>query len=107
MARRIEDEKNDLYFGPYPNAGAMRLVLKTIRKIFPYISLKNHPRKICLYYHLGLCPCPPVFDSVELKRDYKKNIKRIVHFLKGNTKKILKDLEKERNILSKREEYEK
>jgi len=107
VARRIEDEKNDLYFGPYPNAGAMRLVLKTIRKIFPYISLKNHPRKICLYYHLGLCPCPPVFDSVELKRDYKKNIKRIVHFLKGNTKKILKDLEKERNILSKREEYEK
>ena len=106
-ARKIEDEKNNLYFGPYPNAGAMRLVLKTIRKIFPYQSVKNHPKKVCLYYHLGLCPCLAVFDSPELKKEYEKNIKRIITFLKGNTKKVLRDLEKERGAASKKEEYEK
>ncbi len=106
-ARRIEEEKNNLYFGPYPNAGAMKLVLKTIRKIFPYQSVKHHPKRICLYYHLGLCPCPPVFDSPQGKKEYKKNIKRIITFLKGDTKKVLRDLKKERDALSKSEEYEK
>lgn len=106
-ARRIEEEKNNLYFGPYPNAGAMKLVLKTIRKTFPYQSVKHHPKRICLYYHLGLCPCPPVFDSPQGKREYKKNIKRIITFLKGDTKKVLRDLKKERDALSKSEEYEK
>ena len=107
VSRRIEKGKNNLYFGPYPNAGAMRLVLKTIRKIFPYQSVKHHAKKICLYYHLGLCPCPPVFDSPQGKKEYKKNIKRIVMFLKGDTKKELKDLKKERDAASKNEEYEK
>jgi len=106
-ARRIEDEKNNLYFGPYPNAGAMKVVLKIIRKIFPYQSVKNHQKNICLYYHLGLCPCPVLFDSPELKKEYGKNIKRIITFLRGDTKKVLKDLEKERNALSKTQEYEK
>lgn len=107
VARRVDDKKNNLYFGPYPNAGAMRLVLKTIRKIFPYQSVKDHPKRICLYYHLGLCPCPSVFDSPEIKKDYKKNIKRIITFLKGDTKKVLRDLKKERDAASKSEEYEK
>lgn len=103
----MEKQENNLYFGPYPNAGAMKLVLRTIRKIFPYQSTANHQKKVCLYYHLGLCPCPAVFDSPVLKKEYGKNIKRIVTFLKGDTKKVLRDLEKERNVLSKNEEYEK
>ena len=106
-ARRMEEEKNNLYFGPYPNAGAMKLVLKTIRRIFPYQSVKNHQKKVCLYYHLGLCPCPAVFDSPGLAKEYGKNIKRIITFLKGGTKKVLRDLEKERDAASKSEEYEK
>ena len=107
ISRRIEDKKNNSYFGPYPNAGAMRLALKTMRKIFPYQSVRHHPKRICLYYHLGQCPCPPVFDSPEIKKEYEKNIKRIITFLRGGTKKLLRDLEKERDEASKSEEYEK
>ena len=107
VVRKSDDKKNNLYFGPYPNSGAMKLVLKTIRRIFPYQSVKNHPKRICLYYHLGLCPCPSVFDSPEAKKDYKKNIRRIITFLRGDTKKVLRDLEKERDVLSRNEEYEK
>jgi len=107
VSRRMEEEKNNLYFGPYPNAGAMKLVLKTIRRIFPYQSVKNHQKKVCLYYHLGLCPCPAVFDSPALANEYGKNIKRIITFLKGDSKKVLRDLKKERDAASKSEEYEK
>ena len=111
MARRREDNLptgGSIYFGPYPNsAGALRIVLKTIRRIFPYQSVLNHGKRICLYYHLGLCPCPPVFDSQELRKEYKKDIKHIVNFLNGNTKKIIKDLKKERDALSKDEKFEK
>lgn len=85
----------------------MKSVLKTIRKIFPFQSVVNHPKRICLYYHLNLCPCPPVFDSFELRKDYKKNIRHIIGFLKGSSKKVIKDLENERNEESKKENYEK
>lgn len=106
VARRTDDKKS-IYFGPFPNSSAMKLVLRTIRRIFPYQSVPNHPKKICLYYHLNLCPCPPVFDSPEFRKEYKKTIKHIIDFLSGNTKKIIRDLTREREILSKSEEFEK
>jgi excinuclease ABC subunit C len=101
--RRIEDEKY-LYFGPYPNAKSLRLVLKTIRKIFPFQSVANHSKNICLYNHLGLCPCPDVTHPKNYKT---RNIKYIVSFLKGENKKIIHDLEKERDAFSKDENFEK
>lgn len=105
LARRADD-KNSLYFGPYPSSGAVRTVLKTIRRIFPYQSVVNHPKRICLYHHLGLCPCPIMFDSPELQQLYRKNIRGIIRMLEGESQKIMKELEKERNILSENEQYE-
>lgn len=102
VARRIDDEKS-LYFGPFPSTSSMRLVLRTIRRIFPFQSVANHSNRLCLYNHLGLCPCPEVVGD----KEYKKNIYHIVTFLKGKTKKVISSLEKERDILSKREEFEK
>ena len=107
IARRAND-KNSVYFGPFPNAAAaLRLTLRSIRRIFPYQSVPNHAKKICLYYHLGLCPCPPVFSSSEFKKEYKKTIKHIIDFLNGHTKKIIRDLTKERDLLSQNENFEK
>ena len=116
IVRRPEDKRSK-YFGPFPNANAVRLVLRIIRKIFPYQSAQNHGKKICLYYHLRLCPCPPVFsaqggpasgwDSRVFKKDYKKTIQHIIDFLNGDTRKIIRDLTSERNYLSKNENFEK
>jgi excinuclease ABC subunit C len=104
---RRPDDKNSIYFGPFPNASnALRMVLKSMRKIFPYQSAPNHGKRICLYYHLGLCPCPAVFASPELRLEYRKNIKHIVDFLNGKTKKIIRDLRRERDALSKNEDFE-
>lgn len=106
IARRSEDKKSK-YFGPFPNATAMKIVLRTVRRIFPYQSVPNHAKRTCLYYHLGLCPCPPVFQSNDFKKEYKKTIRHIINFLNGNTKKTIRDLVKERIALSKNENFEK
>jgi len=96
FARRSND-KSAIYFGPFPSSNSVKTVLKLIRRAFPYQSVLNHPKKICLYNHLGLCPCPPVFDSPDLKKEYKKNIKNITKILEGETKSIIRQLEKERD----------
>lgn len=105
IARREED-KSSVYFGPYPSTQSMYSVLRFLRKLFPFQSVLNHPKRICLYHHLGLCPCPQVFDSQELKKQYKKNITHIKDFLSGKTQKVVKDLEKERENMSGDEKFE-
>ncbi|MFH1833159.1 MAG: UvrB/UvrC motif-containing protein [Candidatus Levyibacteriota bacterium] len=110
VARSVDQnpkEGKSLYFGPYPNPSSMRLVLHTIRRIFPFQSVNNHPKKICLYYHLGLCPCPAVFDSNELKKEYRKNIRFIITFLNGKLNVVTRRLEKERNNSCENENFEK
>jgi excinuclease ABC subunit C len=107
LLTRQEEDSRSIYFGPFPSSSAVKVVLKIIRRIFPFQSVYNHPKRICLYHHLGLCPCPPMFDSFELKKIYKKNIKGIVRILEGESKIIMKELEKERDHYSKEEEYEK
>jgi excinuclease ABC subunit C len=59
-----------------------------------------------LYHHLGLCPCPPVFDSEEFRISYKKNIQHVIDFLNGKTNKVIKDLESERDQFSNQQNYE-
>ncbi|GDX61968.1 UvrABC system protein C [Candidatus Levyibacteriota bacterium] len=107
LSARRQDDNNSIYFGPYPSSKSMWIVIKSIRKIFPFVSILKHPKRICLYYHLGLCPCPPIYDSIEMENEYKKTIRYIIQFLNGQTKKIIRELEKERNILSKKELYHK
>lgn len=105
IARTMQDATS-VYFGPFPSSTSVKMVLRTMRRIFPYHSVLNHPKKTCLYYHLGLCPCIPAFPNPEEKLNYKKTIKHIVDFLEGNTKKIIKDLESERDEMSKQEKFE-
>ncbi len=106
IARRAEDKKSE-YFGPYPNSGAVKSVLKTIRHIFPYESFAHRTKKHCLYYHLGLCPCAEISDSEDVKKAYRKNIFYIIHFLEGKRKTVVEDLEKERDSYSNEEQFEK
>jgi len=102
LVARKQDDPRSIYFGPFPNTGAMRLVLKTIRRIFPFQSVLNHPNKPCFYYHLGLCPCPNVLKD----KRYKQTIKHIIKFLNGQTKSVIRDLEKERNDFIKTQQFE-
>lgn len=106
IARKQSDPKS-LYFGPYPNTRAMRMVIATIRKIFPFLSTYSHPKGFCLYFHIGLCPCPQIYKTHQKKASYGKTIKYIIDFLNGKTQKIIINLEKERNNLVSTEYFEK
>ncbi len=106
IARRIEKGKS-LYYGPYPSSEKLKLVLKTIRKIFPFQSVRNHPKRICLYNHLSLCPCPALYNSEENKRIYRKNILYIKNILSGKIKKVISLLEAKRNRYANEEQFEK
>ncbi len=105
LERRADDEKS-LYYGPFPSAGSVRMVLKTLRRIYPFLTTRNHAKRICLYNHLGLCVCPPVHDTPELRKTYKKYIRNIIRIFEGESRKLMGELEKERDAASKAEQFE-
>lgn len=105
-ARRMDDPKA-VYFGPYPSPQDVRRVLRVVRRAFPFQSAPRHAKKKCLYYHLGLCPCIPAFDTPENRDEYKKNIQKIIKVLEGKSKIVQKELEKEREQEVKNENFEK
>lgn len=106
LARR-EDDPKSIYFGPYPSSRSVKTVLRTIRRVFPFQSVLNHPKKICLYNHLGLCPCLPFYEKEEiLKKLYKKNIRGIIKIFEGKSRIIMKELENRRDKASANEDFE-
>lgn len=104
---RSEADRKSVYFGPYPSFPTLRLVLKIIRRIFPFQSANHQGKRICLYHHLGLCPCPVTLDTQEKRRGYRRDILRIVKFLNSRVGDVVTDLEKERNVFSKALNFEK
>jgi len=105
LITRKKDIQNADYYGPYTDATALKHVLKLLRRIFPFQSVKNHPKRKCLYYHLGLCPC--VEAVPENMEEYKRNIRNIKRFLDGKKDDVLKMLLKEQKQYVKDEEFEK
>lgn len=90
--RRVEIETNLLdWYGPFPSAGEVRMVLKTIRRIFPYrTGCKVMAGKPCLDYQINLCP-GTCFKEVP---EYSKTITLIRQILAGKTTRLIKILEK-------------
>jgi excinuclease ABC subunit C len=89
-------------FGPFPNSTNVKVILKMIRKIFPYSDHKIG-KKPCLYSHIGRCnPCPNLIVGIndplykaELTKKYKKNIRNIKLVLSRKFNTVRNSLEKE------------
>ena len=103
-ARREKERRGIKLFGPFPQASTVRSVLRILRHIFPYCTEK-HPKRRCLYCHLGLCPFP--WESEENKTEYRKTVKKITLFLQGKKKRLINDLKKEMAEAAKKLEFEK
>jgi excinuclease ABC subunit C len=93
------------YFGPYYNGWAIKKALKYLRKAFPYSTHETMPKRVCLQYHLGLCP--GVEEQKISEKDYKKNLRRLELYLKGGRKQLVKDLEKDMHKFAKESQFEK
>jgi len=113
--RKLVANGNELTasFGPFPSSANVRLVLRMLRRIFPYSDHKLGKRG-CLYSHIGLCnPCPSEIEGIKnnelrikLREQYLKNIRRIKAILSGKFGRVRDELEKEMEILSKSEKFE-
>lgn len=92
------------YYGPYYNGWAVKKALRYLRKVFPYSTHERMPNKLCLQYHLGLCP--GVEAQKTTSADYYKTLKKLERYLKGERKTLIKELQKEMKQFAAEHKYE-
>ena len=102
--------------GPFVDGEAIKQVLKILRKIFPYKSCKNMPKKSCLFYQLKRCPAPCLLNNnlarqlpkvaQKTKKISQKNIFNIIKIFEGKGEKILKDTLKKMRMAAKAKDFE-
>ena len=87
-------QKQGQYFGPYPNAGAVRETLSLLQKLFLVRQcedtfFRNRTRP-CLQYQIKRCTAPCV-ERVD-KETYQRNIRHAVMFLEGKSNQVISEL---------------
>ena len=90
MTRNPDDDGAE-YFGPYYGKVAITRALRILRRIFPYYDKPYNGRKT-LNTDLGLTPGIEVGKMTA--RDYKYSLRHMISYLKGNRKKLVRDIEK-------------
>jgi excinuclease ABC subunit C len=90
------------YFGPYYNGFAVKKALRYLRKVFPYYT-KPHKEseRADLDVHIGLSPRPGISSS-----DYKATLRKLIRYIEGGRKAIIKELEKEMRLAAKLHDFE-
>lgn len=92
------------YFGPYYNGWAVRKALRYLRRAFPYSTHEVMPGRLCLQYHIGLCP------GVEAQKissaDYKEILKKLIRYLKGERKVLMREIERDMKEAAKNHNFE-
>ena len=90
------------YFGPYPNALAVRETLTFLKKIFRVRQCEDsvflHRSRPCLQYQIGRCTAPCVgFIAADA---YARDVQRTRLFLEGKSRELTRDLEREMEAAS-------
>lgn len=92
------------YFGPYYNGWAVRKALRYLRRAFPYSTHETMPSRLCLQYHIGLCP------GVEAQKisstDYKETLKKLLRYLKGERKVLMREIERDMKAAATNQDFE-
>jgi excinuclease ABC subunit C len=97
MFTRERHRRGVVYFGPYANAKKVRETLDVLNRVFQYRPCEGpkpgrHSGIPCLDYHIERCkaPCVGYID----RSDYRELIERVIEFLSGETRPILRELER-------------
>ncbi|OOS00282.1 excinuclease ABC subunit C [Haemophilus paracuniculus] len=83
------------YFGPYPNAGAVRETLNLLQKLFPIRQCedsyyKNRSRP-CLQYQIGRCLAPCI-EGYCTQAEYDQQVQFARLFLQGKDQQVIEHL---------------
>ncbi|MES2204939.1 MAG: excinuclease ABC subunit UvrC [Pseudomonadota bacterium] len=100
--------KNSEFYGPFPNASAVRQTLKLIQKIFKlrncrdsFFKLRTRP---CLQHQIGRCSAPCVKKISEL--DYQADVNQVRLLLQGKSEEVLHALATKMDMAAQKMEYE-
>ena len=103
MTRNPEDDGAE-YLGPYYGTIAIQRALRILRKIFPYYDKPYTGRKT-LNTDLGLTPGIEV--GLMTPKQYKAGLHQMISYLKGNRKKLMREIEKQMYEAAAKDDFEK
>jgi len=109
MFTRERHRRGVTYFGPYANAKKVRETLDVLNRVFPYRPCEGpkpgrHSGIPCLDYHIERCLAPCV--GYVSKEDYRRIIEQVMEFLSGETRPVLRDLERKMQDAAAGERFE-
>ncbi len=99
------NDKNFVYFGPFPSSKSCYSIIDLLNKIYPLRKCKVIPKSPCLYYHLNQC-MGPCINKIEQKV-YDDAILDIERFLNGDALNITSKIKTKMKEASNNLEFEK
>jgi excinuclease ABC subunit C len=109
MFTRERHRRGVVYFGPYASAKKVRETLDVLNRVFPYRPCEGpqpgrHSGIPCLDYHIDRCLAPCV--GYVSREDYREIVERVIEFLSGETRPVLRELEGKMQAAAERQDFE-
>jgi excinuclease ABC subunit C len=109
MFTRERHRRGTVYFGPYANAKKVRETLDVLNRVFQFRPCEGpkpgrHSGIPCLDFHIERCQAPCV--GAISPEAYRRIIDGVIAFLSGDTKPIVRELERKMRDAAAAERYE-
>ena len=105
---RGPQNKPGRYFGPYPNAGAVRETLQQLQKLFKLRNCEDtffeNRSRPCLQHQIGRCSAPCV--DLITREDYARDVASAVKVLEGYSEDVTRELARRMDAAATTLEYE-
>ncbi|GHU08078.1 UvrABC system protein C [Alphaproteobacteria bacterium] len=94
------------YYGPFYSGASVKQALRLLRKVFPYYikPITASSELARLEHQIGLNP--GVVEGKMTADDYKKTLRQLISYIKGNRVAITRDIEAKMKNAARRQHYE-